>query len=464
MTPERQLWILLAVVLVTRLVLLAGSPFEVDSVLLARGVEDFDPTQMRPHPPGYAGVVFLGRIVPTDPALALRLVSALSAVPLVYATWHIARRLDGDPLLAALLVATSPVVWMYGLFENAYAAGAAAATCTAWAALVCRERQDARSAVVLGLALGITGALRPSLLVFLAPMAAYGAGRRLPDAVGAALVPTLAWVFAASIASGGPSAYFGSVHQQFTWIQEGHPDGWRLHQLHHIAIYAVQGVAGAALLLPFVRRAPQWRLLALWAALPFAFHLFIYVAKSGYLLAYLPVVAVLASLAAAPKALRIAAPLVSAAWFLLAQPIDVDLDQTPKLAFGEKTWPQRIASEASFLATASLGRVRNQDRVNSAYAELVQGQVLDGRTTVIWDDRWDAAICGRLVSGVDVVDPRIPTLEVPIEGRRFLFLGWTPPPDFHEVTSPEGYAVWVRDVTLEELPLTIGDIELEPVY
>ncbi|MCP4807005.1 MAG: hypothetical protein GY913_26845 [Proteobacteria bacterium] len=458
------MWILLGLVLASRLALLATSPFEVDSVLLTRGVLDFDPTQMRPHPPGYAGLVFLAKALPLDANLALRLIAAFSALPLVYATWHIARRLDGDALLAAGLVAASPVVWMYGLFENAYAAGAAGAACTAWAALVSRERQDTRSAVILGLTLGITGALRPSLLVFLGPLAVYGAGRRTHLAVAGSLLPTLLWIGASALASGGLGTYLAAVFEQFTWIREGNPDGWRLHQLHHIAVYAAQGAAGAVLLLPWLRRVPQWRLLALWAGLPLAFHLFIYVAKAGYLVAYLPVVAILASLSQAPRALRIAAPVLSAAFFLLAQPIDVDLDRTPKLGFGEKTWEERIASEVSFLSTASLARVRTQDQVNEAYAELVASQVLDGRTTLIWSDRWDGAICGHLVQGIDVVDPRVPRLEVPVEGRRFLVLAWEGPQGFTHVESAEGYGVWVRDITLDDLPMRIGDIELRPVY
>lgn len=464
MRPTRQLLILLAVVLASRLLLLAHTPFEVDSVLLARGVLDFDPTQMRPHPPGYAGLVFLAKTLPVDAGLALRLVSAFSALPLVWATWHIARRLDGDPLLAAALVATSPVAWMYGLFENAYAAGAAAATCTAWAALEALEERTARRLWVLGLALGITGALRPSLLVFLAPMALYASGRQLHHTFLGALAPTVVWLGLSAAGSGGLVAFLDSVVTQFTWIREGNPDGWRLHQVHHVAVYALQGIGGAALLLPWVRRVPRWRLLVAWAAIPFAFHVLIYVAKAGYLLAYLPVVAVLASLSQAPRALRWLAPLASAAFFLLASPIDVELDDTPRRPFGEKTWPERLASEASFLATASLARVRTQDRVNAAYADLLQSQVITGRTTVLRVDRWDGSLAGHLVQGVQVVDPRIPHIEIPPEGHRVLVLGWQEPAGFEPARSPEGYTVWVRDITLDQLPMTIQGIELTPVY
>lgn len=463
---NRNLALLLVLVAVSRLLLLGESPFEVDSVLLARAVEDFDPTAMRPHPPGYAGLVGLAKAFPFDAELSLRVVSALSAVPLVWAVWAIAKRLDGDAMLAATLVAANPVLWFYGLHENAYAAGGAGAACTAWAVLVARDREGPRSVWVLGLALGLTGALRPSLLVFLAPLALYGAGlRRLHHlAIGAAL-PTLAWIGASAWASGGLGEFLGSVLHQFTWIREGHPDHWRLHQVHHLAVYAAQACAGGLLLLPWLRRLGDWKLLALWAGVPFAFHLVVYVAKAGYLVPYLPAVAVLASLAAAPRALKIAAPILSAAFFLFAQPVDVEADRTPKRAFAEKTWPERIRSEVSFFSTASLARIRNQDRVNEGYAALMGTHARPGRTTVIWVDRWDAAICEHLVEGIKVVDLRTPKLEIPVEGRRIMVLAWDEPGEgFSPVESPDGYGAWVRDLELEDLPTTIFSIEAVPVY
>lgn len=463
---DRRLAVVLVLVLLSRLLLLAESPFEVDSVLLARAVEDFDPTQMRPHPPGYAGLVGVAKLFPFDAGLSLRVVSAVAAVPLVWAVWAIARRLGGDPLVAATLVAANPVLWFYGLHENAYAAGAAGAACTAWAALVARDREGPRAAWLVGVALGVTGALRPSLLVFLAPVAAYGVGyKRLHHLALAAAVPTLAWIGASAWASGGLGEFLGSVLHQFTWIREGHPDHWRLHQVHHLAVYAAQAIGGGLLLLPWVRRLGDWKLLVLWAGVPFVFHLAVYVAKAGYLVPYLPAVAIVASLAAAPRALKIAAPMLSAAFFLFAQPVDVEADRTPKRAFADKTWSERIRSEISFISTSSLARLRNQDRVNEGYADLLGSHAKPGRTTVIWVDRWDAAICEDLVPGVKVVDLRTPKLEIPVEGRRIVVLAWDSPGDgFSEVESPEGYGAWVRDLSLEELPTQIFSIEAVPVY
>ena len=157
--------------------------------------------------------------------------------------------------------------------------------------------------------------------------------------------------------------------------------------------------------------------------------------------------------------------MLSAAFFLFAQPVDVEADRTPKRAFADKTWSERIRSEISFISTSSLARLRNQDRVNEGYADLLGSHAKPGRTTVIWVDRWDAAICEDLVPGVKVVDLRTPKLEIPVEGRRIVVLAWDSPGDgFSEVESPEGYGAWVRDLSLEELPTQIFSIEAVPVY
>lgn len=462
MRAVRSVWAVVALAMLSRLLLLPDSPFEVDSVLLTRAVEDFDPTQMRPHPPGYAGVVFLGKLLFfLDAGAALRVVAALSIGPMVWGTWKIAEELDADPLIAAALVACNPVAWLYGLFENAYAPGSAVGVLTIWAVLRCRRVQGASAPALVGLLLGITGALRPSLLVFMAPAVVYGTWRRLHFVVVGALAPTALWLGWSAVASGGLGAYLSAVDHQFEWIREGHPDHWRWHQVHHLGVYAVQAVAGGLLLLPWLRRMD--RVLLLWMAVPFGFHLFVYVAKAGYLLPYLPALAVLLATTKAPRPLQIAAPVLSALVFLLARPVDVELDRTPKLNFAEKSWKERITGEVSFLSTASLQRIRLQQRANAGYVALLQPEVQPGRTTVVWVDRWDAAIAGHMLTGVDVVDTRGDRLQVPAEGTRVLYLGWESPEGFTPIQR-EGYGAWVRDVTIQDLPLTIGRLEAVAVY
>jgi hypothetical protein len=144
--------------------------------------------------------------------------------------------------------------------------------------------------------------------------------------------------------------------------------------------------------------------------------------------------------------------------------MDVEQDRTPKLGFAQKSWEQRLEGEISFLSTASLHRIRLQQRANEGYRALLQPLVEPGRTTVVWVDRWDAAIAGHMLTGVDVVDTRGDRLQVPIEGTRVLFLGWEAPTEGFEAVERDGYGAFMADISIDELPMTIGRLEAVPVY
>ena len=103
------------------------------------------------------------------------------------------------------------------------------------------------------------------------------------------------------------------------------------------------------------------------------------------------------------------------------------------------------------------------DRAAHRVVALLQPEVQPGRTTVVWVDRWDAAIAGHMLTGVDVVDTRGDRLQVPAEGTRVLYLGWESPEGFTPIQR-EGYGAWMRDVTIQDLPLTIGRLEAVAVY
>ncbi|MCB9766293.1 MAG: hypothetical protein H6739_41340 [Alphaproteobacteria bacterium] len=464
---RRHLAALLLLTLLSRVLLLPETPFDVDAVLLTRGVIDFDPTAMRPHPPGYPGVIFLARSLPVAPGTALRLVSALASVPLVFATWAVTRRLGGDALLAGALVAANPVAWLYGITENAYGLGAAGAMVTVWAALGARDRAGSAAALVLGLAWGLTGAARPSLLLFMAPLTLWAARPRRWPALALGLAgPTALWLAWCASVSGGLQVYLDAVATQFSWIREGQPAHWRLHQTHHLMVYLAQAVAGAALLLPWVRGVPRWRLVGLWVLVPFGFHLLVYVAKPGYVLSYLPAVAIVVACAAAPQALRVAAVLVSAGMFLLPTPINIELDPTPKRPYAEKTPEQVLRSELSFLAMTSLGRTRLQDEANLAYTRLLHPLIEAGHTVILWQDRWDAALADHHLPGAEVLDSRTPRYGVPVQGIRLVVLGWAEPeaPGFTLKRDEAGYGAWVREVSVDDLPLKVGHLELVPAY
>jgi hypothetical protein len=361
----------------------------------------------------------------------------------------------------------SPVTWLYGISENAYALGAAGAVWTAWSCQRAQEKPSHERAFWVGLALGVTGALRPSLLVFLAPMACWGAGLRgLPAfAVGAAL-PTAAWIAASAFASGGLFVFLGAVVDQFGVARSFRPEHWRLHQLHQLAVYVIQCVSGGALLLVWLRRVPgPWALFALWIGVPFVFHALVYLAKPGYLLCYLPALAVILASAPAPRWARVLAPAASALFFLLADPIDLDRDPSPRKPFAQKSPSELVRAELSFFAMTSLNRVRDQARANHAYVALIQPHVDPGRTIVLHIDRWEVALADALITGVSVRDSNTDQLGVPAGGTRLIVLTFdSPGPGFRLVRDAQGYAIWVRDVTVADLPLQVAWMRLVPAW
>lgn len=459
---NRRLLLILILALASRLLLMAQSPFELDSVLLMRGVEAFDPTAMRPHPPGYAGLVFLAKGLPLAPDTALRTLSALAVLPLLWGTWTLSEDTGSDPLLATLLVACNPVAWMLGLTANAYALPAAAALWFGIAALRLRQGADWRMAGWTGLLWGCATALRPSLSLFLLPLLIWASRRQLGWALLGAIPPVGVLLGLSALGSGGLLPYLEATWAQFAFIQQSHPPNWRLHQLHHLVVYAAQICGGGLLLLPWLKRPKQAGGFALWVLPALGFFALIHLAKAGYLLALLPPVAVVLAGAQAPKALKWAAPVLSAACFLLARPIDVELDPSPKAAFSDKQWSQRVHGELSFWGSASLERVRQQERSNRAYVTLLQPLVIPGRTVLVGGDRWEPTLASELLSGVEVVNGQT-ALSAPPSGLRVLYLSWQGAPGFSEVTGPQGHGVWLRDLDAaqqelgEEPPSTAGN-------
>lgn len=147
----------------SRLPFAGPAPINWDAVQFALGVERFDLHMHQPHAPGYILYLLMGRAVNLlvgDPSLALSLLSALAsafAVPLVYLS-----ALDifddvGVALGAALLVLGSPLALYYGAVGLTYAPEMAMSVAVGWAAWRARQRPTVRSAVVMGVLLGLAG-------------------------------------------------------------------------------------------------------------------------------------------------------------------------------------------------------------------------------------------------------------------------------------------------------------------
>ena len=205
---------------VSRLAIQTQYLFNWDSIQFALGVQRFDVTAHRPHPPGYLGYIFLGRLATGlsggNPEAGLVLLSALAEALAVVLAFVAARRLWGRfaGWSAAILLFTSPLFWFYGGTALSYALEPAVSLAVLWAAYRA-SRGDRRALLAGAFAVGLAGAIRPTDEVFLALPLAWAAWRTWQRAgirplLGAAAlitVTSLAWLVPLMVMSGGPARY-----------------------------------------------------------------------------------------------------------------------------------------------------------------------------------------------------------------------------------------------------------------
>jgi len=400
-----------AALLASRAAVRPEFPFDVDSVLLVAGVGDFDPSELRPHPPGYPGLIVAARLAGLaglGPLDALQCVSVVASLGLVAATFGVARALGAPrPWQAAVLVAAAPVAWLHGAIANAYVLGAALATCLLWAAL------RGTGPAALGVLFGAACATRPTLILFAAPLCLVAVGRRglAPWAGGALLfgVPALGWCVAAS---GGPAEYLAAIVEG--WGSAVGLQSRRVSQLHLLAVHALQAVAGCVVLLGAVRTG--WarldgrsrRLLVAWGAPLLLVPL--WSDGHGYVLFAIPVLIALAAVGGPSARPVAAAAALSAAWFLLPR-----LPPPPPCVAGPP-----LARELRFLALPSAGEIAARGDSVRARRGLVGPEIEAGRTAILVDSGEDPAFFVHHFPEARVLGPDADHVLVPAEGTRLL--------------------------------------------
>jgi hypothetical protein len=204
----------------TRLLTHGRYLFNWDAIQFALGVQRFDLVAHRPHPPGYLGYIALGRIFTAasggDPQVGLVLLSAVAEGAGVLLAYCAARALWGRfaGWAAALLLASSPLFWIYGGAALTYALEPTLAIAVTWLAYrACQG--DRRSLVAGAVVAALAGAIRPTDEVFLAVPLAWAGWRGLrrgdravlAAALGAGVAATLAWLMPLLVASGGIFRY-----------------------------------------------------------------------------------------------------------------------------------------------------------------------------------------------------------------------------------------------------------------
>jgi hypothetical protein len=390
-----------------------------DAVQFALALREFDIAKHQPHPPGYLLYVGLGRLVNAtlaDATLAyVTLAMVFSAATTVTVYW-LARALYDRTTAgaAAALLAVSPLFWFYGSVGLTYAGEAFGATLMAL--LAYRALQGHVAHLYAGaVCLGLTGGLRPSVLLLLLPLWAVSAWlgireRKRLVAAGALLTAAvLAWLLPLVWLSGGWRAYLRASSELYrimvlpTSVLGGDPDA-TFRQARYVLESILVGLGPLALALgalPFLARRRGWTrrewFLLGWIAPPIAVYTLVHFGQAGYVLTFLPALVILLSHAMVelvtagtqrlrrPQwrwALTVAALgpllLVNTGFFVSARPVPREFDRRAGDA-----WLWRARDEAhDWILSRTASALREHEAVLRTYVETIRA-VYDPQDTAL---------------------------------------------------------------------------------
>src|SRR5260370_37986294 len=288
-----------------------------DAVQFALALHEFDIAKHQPHPPGYLLYVALGRLLNAslgDPTLAYVARAMLFSAGTTFVLYSLARRLYDRPtaLIAASLLAVSPLFWFYGSVGLTYAGEAFAASVVAWFAYGALTGH-VRSLYWGALALGLTGGMRQSGLVLLLPLWLGSALLRIRSRPPMALpgripLPSIPALLPPMVGrTPGPAAYVGASTQLYGSVllptsALGGSLEITLAQVRYLLESTLVGLGPLGLVvlaLPaYTRRMgwhrPEWFLLGRMVP-PIIFYMLIHFGQAGYVLTFLPALVILLS-------------------------------------------------------------------------------------------------------------------------------------------------------------------------
>jgi hypothetical protein len=211
--------VLMSAVAVTRFVFRSHCLYDLDSVNFALAMQRFDPRVHQPHPPGYFLYICAGRLLNIrfhDPNTALVVLSVLASCGVAVVIYKMTLDWFGPPAaqFSGIIFLFSPLAWFHGIVAltyivEAFFSGILGYLC--WRIYCGRAGFILPAAIVLGASAGV----RPSSLVFLAPLFLFSLRNATPKGrwmglAGLALALT-AWFVPMIAASGGFPAYFDAL-------------------------------------------------------------------------------------------------------------------------------------------------------------------------------------------------------------------------------------------------------------
>lgn len=322
---RRAPWFLAALTFALCIAFRPDYPTDWDSIQLILGLDRFDVAHHSPHPPGYWLYVFLGRVVrfvtPLDANASLTLLSAAAGGATVGLTYEVGRRGAGSWLgwAAAAFVLTSPFLLFFGAIPSTYTFDALIGVVLV--SLASQARPGSSHAWIAAGVLGLGAGFRQTTLIVFGPLvlwAVLASVRSLRASLavaGVGAAGVAAWMIPMILEQpGGWTRYraFGSKYFNDTLLRTSVLKGADRNDIVNNLGQATGYTIGAVLvLLPvalvgialYVRarrvdrspipRSPVLWLLGVWVVSSLTFVVVVHFGKSGYVVSYLPALALL---------------------------------------------------------------------------------------------------------------------------------------------------------------------------
>ncbi|HEX9926623.1 MAG TPA: glycosyltransferase family 39 protein [Anaerolineae bacterium] len=327
--------LLFLIALVSRLPFQSDILYHWDSVNFAYAIREFNIAQEQPQPPGYIVYVWLTQFLdgfigdaPTTLVSLSLISSALSTVAMYYLGRSMFNRLIG--LIAALLLATSPLFWFYSEIALPHTLDTLLVIVSVWW-LYETMRGNHRYLLPAIVVLAVAGGVRQQTLVFLAPLLLFalrGVGwRRFFMAGLLGTLICLAWFIPLMILSDGLSNYmrvmseFSQRFQSTTSVFSG--AGWWgvRRNLIKLSLYTLYAWSVAIIPVGLYLGLSLWRrdlpkawekvtFLSLWIVPTVFFYALIHMGQQGLVFVFLPALLLISALSL-QQLLK-----TSPAWFL----------------------------------------------------------------------------------------------------------------------------------------------------
>jgi hypothetical protein len=326
---------LAALTILSRLPYRARMLYNWDAVQFALALREYDVVKHQPHPPGYILYVALGGLVNAwldNPTAAYVVLAVAFSGLTTFVVYFLALTAydRATAIVAATLLAVSPLFWFYGSVGLTYAGEALCASTVAYFAFRALRGSETDAWLAAGY-LGLAGGVRQSILLLLLPLwlgaTVVGVRRVRTVLIGLLIMGTavVAWFVPMIWLTGGLERYLEATRDLAeTVVKPTSILGGYLETNVRMVRYLLESVlvglgplALVAFLVPwFVRRrgwhSREWFFIG-WTVTPVLVYTLVHFGQAGYVLTFLPALVIVLS-AVLVTALGRAAALAAHAW------------------------------------------------------------------------------------------------------------------------------------------------------